>query len=914
MGTLATLAGKLVMDASGYIKAMEQAEKSSQSLTERTGRQFLALGSTVNKVALGMGTAVIGAIGAASALSIREAISVESAFAGVIKTTDGLADSAGNLTEIGAELKREFRDLALEIPASVEELMRIGELGGQLGIARENLIEFSETIAMIGTATDLSLEDASMGFAQLMNIMGTPQEEVRRIGSAIVDLGNNFATTEPSILAFAHRIAGVGRIAGLSEADVLGIGTAMSSVGVEAEAGGTAVQKVLMAMTAAVSGTGQAMIDNSGAIDKTTSQLAELESQLAIAVQRQAEFTDKTKQSTRMANQARIDKLVQQIDSYRNSLGELTASHGTMVQVGAGALATFAGTAGLTVSEFQKMWQEDAAGAFNAFIRGLEKAGPQAFAILEDLGLQDQRLIRSFLSLAQGGDLLERALDSANTAWEENTALVDEARQRYATTESQIQLAKNALRDIAVTIGDALLPAFNTLIGLVTPLILRLAGELPDLLEKTLIPALDKIMLGVESVIKAFRILAGGVDVEVFWSELGTGLTTIGQAFGLSADEMQPFIDKLRDVSESIYEFVTDSLIPFVTEHWESLKSAFIAFAALLATLGIAAMIQGIAVALAGLVSVPMLVVAALALLYSAWVNDWGGIRTFIVETWENHLQPIFAVIVEWFRANIPVAMEFLREIWETVLQPALEAMGEWLGENIPKAIEWLSAAWDNVLKPALGGIWSFLSEYIIPLLAALADVWLAQVRWGFEVLAAVWTKYLQPALSSLWDFLKKVGSAIREFLAPLLAEENERKLTKIKDVFEDIKNVIKTVTDWLGRLADKFNSLSLPKWLTPGSPTPLEWGLRGISHAMGELTRVHLPDMQANLNIDDPLSGFDARRRLPDGGGSPRGVAIDRIEIVVQGARDADEAREMGRQAGIGLLGELGQRGLVTP
>src|SRR5690606_5833079 len=67
-----------------------------------------------------------------------------------------------------------------------------------------------------------------------------------------VGLGNNFATTESRITEFTLRIAGAGQIAGLTAGDITGIATAFASLGIGAEAGGTAVQKVLVQMDQAV--------------------------------------------------------------------------------------------------------------------------------------------------------------------------------------------------------------------------------------------------------------------------------------------------------------------------------------------------------------------------------------------------------------------------------------------------------------------------------------------------------------------------------------------------------------------------------------------------------------------------------------------------------------------------------------
>lgn len=48
---------------------------------------------------------------------------------------------------------------------------------------------------------------------------------------------NNFATTERDIVEMSNRLAAGGKIAGLTAPEILGLATAMSSVGIEAEAG-----------------------------------------------------------------------------------------------------------------------------------------------------------------------------------------------------------------------------------------------------------------------------------------------------------------------------------------------------------------------------------------------------------------------------------------------------------------------------------------------------------------------------------------------------------------------------------------------------------------------------------------------------------------------------------------------------
>ena len=176
---------------------------------------------------------------------VQTAIDFESAFAGVRKTVDATEQQF-------ASLRQELRNLALEKPVDVTELARIGELGGQLGIAREAIVDFTSTIADMAVTTNLSAEQAATSMARFANIMGTPQEAFSRVGSAIVELGNSFATTESEIMDMALRLAGAGRTIGLTEAEVLAFASSLSSVGIQAEAGGTAFSAFMVEVAKAV--------------------------------------------------------------------------------------------------------------------------------------------------------------------------------------------------------------------------------------------------------------------------------------------------------------------------------------------------------------------------------------------------------------------------------------------------------------------------------------------------------------------------------------------------------------------------------------------------------------------------------------------------------------------------------------
>ncbi len=177
--------------------------------------------------------------------TIGAAIDFESSFAGIRKTM--------NLTETEfGELAKANRELAKSIPISVNELNRLGEIAGQLGVRGvANVVKFEETVAKIAITTNLVSDQAALDFARIANIMQLPIDQVDRLASTVVGLGNNFEAQETEIVAFATRIAGAGAAVGLTTDQILALGTGFAALGVRSERGGTAVQKVLLAMQTA---------------------------------------------------------------------------------------------------------------------------------------------------------------------------------------------------------------------------------------------------------------------------------------------------------------------------------------------------------------------------------------------------------------------------------------------------------------------------------------------------------------------------------------------------------------------------------------------------------------------------------------------------------------------------------------
>jgi TP901 family phage tail tape measure protein len=233
MSTIGSLIVKFSADIKDLTSGMDRVMKSTTDLGKFAKTSF----DVGAKALTAMGTA-------ASAVGVnatRMAMDFESSFAGVKKTIDGTEQDF-------ATLSAGMRALAQEIPVNVNELNKIGETAGAMGIAKENVLEFTKVISMMGSTTNLTTDAAATAFGQMATLMNLTQADFQKLGSAIVDLGNKGESTEAQIADMAQRVVGAGKTVGLTTAEILALSATMANVGIESEKGGTAMSKLLIMM------------------------------------------------------------------------------------------------------------------------------------------------------------------------------------------------------------------------------------------------------------------------------------------------------------------------------------------------------------------------------------------------------------------------------------------------------------------------------------------------------------------------------------------------------------------------------------------------------------------------------------------------------------------------------------------
>lgn len=416
---------------------------------------------------------------------------------------------------------------------------------------------------------------------------------------------------------------------------------------------------------------------------------------------------------------------------------------------------------------------------------------------------------------------------------------------------NQTRALKARMTDFATELGSKLLPAMTPLLGML--------GDIADWAMPQVTAAFDAItpILGTVTgfITDLFAGLESGMSPLLAFSY---AWGNAGLAMGLSTEQIQKVRDAITNVIAKILEIKTKIevfLAPIANwiKNNIQLKDVLIALGIVIGGVVLSAL-ASLVVAIAPIIAAGAALIAVVALIRQAWENDWGGIQgkvASVVDWFQNTLLP-------WFQVNIPIAIQFLSDAWTNVLKPAIEAVWLWLStvlmpfltdtvfpwlqEKIPAALETLRSFWEDTLLPGIKAVWNFLSVRMMPIWEAIGEFLGVAFPLVLTALQGIWENVLLPAMTSVWTFLT-------ESLGPAFQWLKDSLIDPASAAFETLSGTIQRVADWIGTLTDKLSSITLPDWMTPGSPTPWENGLVGVQAALQKVAKTGLPALNMALN-----------------------------------------------------------------
>lgn len=580
----------------------------------------LTQGITVPIVAAG---AVIGGVGA----------DFEHAFTQVRKTVGG--------TDADLETLRKglvaLSTTDLGGGKSASELAQIAAVAGQLGIeGAADLLKFTQLAAGLSVATGISAAQVGEDLTRIALLTKTPSTAWENMASSIVALGNDMAGSEGEIIDLAKRMAGALSTVGVAAPDILGIASAVSALGIEAEAGGTAIQKIFLDMTSAVAGTAQQTPEAAKKIQTLQDRITDLGTSLQTAQTRQAAFGRNTPA-------AQVQETAAQIEKYRRELGQAQAELANMdTKTASGNLGAFAKAAGLTGDEFKALFKQDPAKAFTALIHGLAEInrskGPEGVVqTLDELGINDSRLTRVILGLVTGEQTLDKALNVANKGWQENSALNTEVAKAMQDTENQFNLLVNQLKALAIEAWPAFKKATSEAMAVIRSEVIPRIQELVDKWN-ALDPSMQKnilLFLGVAAAIGPVIFVLG-----VLITAIGALLTPIGLAVVAVALLAAAWATNFGDIQGK-----TAAVVAFIQN-------------------GIAFLTGTVFPALAPAVQTAFAIFDTIKTFMGTWISFIAQIVILLVSIWDRALREIGA-------------------FFDTFLKPPLLAVAGWINDFI---------------------------------------------------------------------------------------------------------------------------------------------------------------------------------------------------------------------------------------
>lgn len=405
----------------------------------------------------------------------------------LINLTNEYNKAVGELGSYGNQLKDvNAKLLALESP-----IYKVGSaletMGGKITNAGNSITDLGKKMTLgittpllaIGTVATKAAIEWESAFA---GVKKTVDEVVDANGNVVYsykEIEDSLLDLSEVIPATTTEIAGVAEAAGqlgIATTDVVDFTTVMLNLGVAtnmtAEDAATSLAKIIniTGMTSdKYENLGSSIVALGNNMATTEADIVNMSTRMASAGT-QAGMTE----TDILAIAAAMSSLGMESQAGGSAMSRTINKINSAVISGGDSLTAFASTAGMTASEFKDAWEKDAAGALTYLVAGLSdagKSGEDLTAILGTMEIQSTNDVNAMMALATSSSTLSDALDISGDAWNQNTALATEAETRYATFESQLQMTKSKMNNVAIEAGGPLLTALSSVIDAAAPLI-----------------------------------------------------------------------------------------------------------------------------------------------------------------------------------------------------------------------------------------------------------------------------------------------------------------------------------------------------------------------------------------------------------------------------------------------------------
>lgn len=824
-----TAVAYLDLNTMAFNRALEESQRMFQTFADDSAtaaQKWQTVGQNLTNFGTGLTQNVTLPLANLAQSAIQSYRDYESAFAGVKKTVELTEDDMSRLGVTWDDLSDIIVKMAQRTASSSEEIAGVMEIAGQLGVplgqGGRDIEKFTETMVMLGDSTNLSAAEAADALARFENITGGSVSNIDRLGSAVVSLGNNFATNEDEIVMMSTRLASAGTIAGLSETEILALATAMTSVGIKAEAGGTAMSQTLSKVTEIIA----------QATDTTSAGSAEASEKLNLLAKTAGMTSDEFVNTWR-------DEPIEAISAFIGGLGKMSDNAEetvlTLDELG------FTGIRQSNMLRSLALSSENMASALDVSNKAYEEntaLSDEANKRYETMDSKINQLNERWKEMKRDLaeiliPILEQLMDILGKVIDWWMSLDEETKQSIVN----FALFAAAMGPVLIAIGN-LITSIGTIKGIM-PIISSAFGNLQDaiLLSKNgfgelanavsgtfklFNPAILAIVAGVAILIAAFvQAYNESEEVREAVRQLGEAAGNIFQAVGEIFQSVWALISPIIGAIIDFWSEVIKILLPEISKLLLSLSEIVMNLASALGPLFelIGKIAAFIIETLQPALLIPWKILGWLIDLINSLVEIVGGvleviigILTFnfdLIEQGVNDLgNGINDLIGNFTGDTIENIGQFFKDLWEDFKQfcsDVWEKLKQFFKDLWEDTKQFFKDTWDkikNFFKDTKENLKQFVKDVWEKVKGMFKDIW-EKVKSSFHDIVEKFREFrsdvkekLSQFVSDCWEKAKEAGKKLLDGI-----------WGKLKEIPGKVKEKFNEVTDFLGGLKDKLFS-----------------------------------------------------------------------------------------------------------
>lgn len=563
------------------------------------------------------------------------------------------------------------------------------------------------------TASAINFESAWTGVTKTVD--GTEQE-LAEIKQGLLDLSESTASSATDIAAVAEAAGQLG----VKTENILSFTETMVRLGdstnLSADEASTAIAQLYNIMGSdinTVSQFGSALVALGNNAATTEADIMNMASRIASS----GSQVGLTEQEV-LALAASLSSVGLEAEGGGSAISAVITQIDKDVALNSDTLSTWASVAGMSITDFKNLWQNDAMSAIQSVVSGMGDAsagGENLNVILDDLGVTSLRQTDTMKRLSGASELMSEMVDLSNQSWQENTALTEESEKRYQTAGSKIQQLKNTIQELCVKLGEILLPIVQKITDAVSKFVNWLTN---------LSPTAQKVILIVLGLVAA----------------IGPLLITIGKLVS-SIGSIMTFAPKVVSMFKLIKTAVSSLFSVFAANPIILVIVAIVAAVVLLWNKceWFRNLVMGLFEAIKGAV-------------IAVWENIktvWDSVYPYFVALWEG-IKAVFSVVATVIGGFFQAAWNAIKLVWDivvgyfTAIWEAIKAIFSVVATVIGGFFQ---AAWNGITI-----IWDTVSTYF-------STIWE-----GIKSIFSGVASFFKNVFSSAWNGIKSIFSGVSGF------------------------------------------------------------------------------------------------------------------------------------------------------